>query len=90
MYDYDDLLEGRLMKGVDPYDAKLRKIMAEEYLNRGRYKQALEECANALYCGIDDKEEILNLALRVTKVSGDSYLSKIIENDIKNLNRKVL
>ncbi|MCX7694493.1 MAG: SMI1/KNR4 family protein [Caloramator sp.] len=90
MYDYDDLLEGRLMRGIDPYDAKLRKILAEEYLNRGRYKNALEECANALYCSDNDKDEILNLALKVTKASGDTYLTKIIENDIKNLSRKVL
>ncbi|GFR35415.1 SMI1/KNR4 family protein [Thermobrachium celere] len=89
MFDYDDLLERKLMRGADPYDIKLRMAIAKEYYKIGKYKHAIEECCNALYCSRGNSIEVLEFALELSKVSGDSYITKIIENDIKNLSRKV-
>ncbi|MEG0641067.1 MAG: hypothetical protein RR515_00585, partial [Clostridium sp.] len=83
----NDFLEDALVKGRDPYSLILRLEIAERYKSKDKYKEALMEYSNALYC-CDDNEickDILKEALYCCREGGIIYLIKIIEQDIRLL-----
>ncbi|MCX7951474.1 MAG: SMI1/KNR4 family protein [Clostridiales bacterium] len=84
MLDEKDILESKFIKGNDPYNSELRKQIAQEYYRVGKYKEALDECSNALFCNEED-EETLFLAHKIANDLGEVYLTKIIEQDIKKI-----
>lgn len=84
MLDEKDILESKFIKGNDPYNSELRKQIAREYYKVGKYKEALDECSNALFCNGED-EETLFLAHKISNDLGEVYLTKIIEQDIKKI-----
>lgn len=71
----------------DPYNTILRLEIAQKFRKQSKYKEALTEYANAIYCCEDNTlcKDILREALVCSKESGELYLVKLIEYDIKLL-----
>jgi hypothetical protein len=87
LIEYDDFLYKSIYAGRDPYSVDLRLELAEKYIHDKNYSMAMMEYNNALFC-CEDKaaaKDILKLALLKAKEGGLSYLTGIIEHDIKIL-----
>lgn len=81
----ESFLEKSVVTGRDPYGLILRLELAEKFKRENKYKRALREYANAIYCSDDAIicKDILREALSCSKEGGMLYLSKLIEQDIK-------
>lgn len=85
--DTSDYLEKRIYQGEDPYSYQFRLDLARYYESLGDIDKAIMEYSNALFCVEDSptKKEILKLALEFCKNNCIYYLTKLIEQDIKNI-----
>jgi hypothetical protein len=85
--DSGSLLERKLYNGEDPYSFELRLELARNYIKENDNSMAMVEYNNAIFCCSSKTriKEILKEALDMANRAGFSYLTGILEQDIRKI-----